>query len=116
MKMKKLVVPMLSLTLMIPALAGAEAAPAATMMKASVNTPAAELRAGLDYLLSEHFTLAVTAMTKAYDGTKDAAAATRRLIRTRSICSPPLLHCTAMQVQQSLNGFSAHIISTPTIW
>ncbi|MFD1903322.1 hypothetical protein ACFSQ7_02960 [Paenibacillus rhizoplanae] len=79
MKMKKLVVPMLSLTLMIPALAGAEAAPAATMMKASVNTPAAELRAGLDYLLSEHFTLAVTAMTKAYEGTKDAAAAYQAL-------------------------------------
>ncbi|OMF97032.1 copper amine oxidase N-terminal domain-containing protein [Paenibacillus sp. FSL R7-0337] len=79
MKMKKLVVPMLSLTLMIPALAGAEAAPAAAMMKASVNTPAAELRAGLDYLLSEHFTLAVTAMTKAYDGTKDAASAYQAL-------------------------------------
>lgn len=74
MKAKKWIVPMLSMTLMMPALAGA-AQPEAAAMKASVNTPAAELRAGLDHLLSEHFTLAVTAMTKAYDGTKDAAAA-----------------------------------------
>ncbi|WP_341279575.1 copper amine oxidase N-terminal domain-containing protein [Paenibacillus sp. FSL H8-0537] len=78
MKMKKLIVPMLSLTLLMPTMAGA-AAPAATAVKASVNTPAAELRAGLDYLLSEHFTLAVSAMTKAYDGTKDADAAYKAL-------------------------------------
>ncbi|MEK5490215.1 copper amine oxidase N-terminal domain-containing protein [Paenibacillus sp. FSL R7-0297] len=78
MTMKKWIVPMLSMTLMMPALAGA-AEPTTGAMKASVNTPAAELRAGLDYLLSEHFTLAVTAMTKAYDGTTDAAAAYKAL-------------------------------------
>ncbi|MEK3696391.1 copper amine oxidase N-terminal domain-containing protein [Paenibacillus sp. FSL R10-2199] len=78
MTMKKWIVPMLSMTLLMPTMAGA-ASPAATAVKASVNTPAAELRAGLDYLLSEHFTLAVTAMTKAYDGTPDAAAAYKAL-------------------------------------
>lgn len=81
MKMKKFIAPVLSLTLLMPGIAGAAAAPQTpmTMMKASVNTPAADLRANLDHLLSEHFALAVTAMAKAYDGAKDADAAYKAL-------------------------------------
>lgn len=81
MKMKKFIAPMLSLTLLMPGIAGAAAAPQKPMttMKASVNTPAADLRASLDHLLSEHFALAVTAMAKAYDGAKDADAAYKAL-------------------------------------
>ncbi|WP_086074336.1 copper amine oxidase N-terminal domain-containing protein [Paenibacillus camerounensis] len=83
---KKLAVPVLSLALIVPALTGmspvhAAAAPTAvtaaqmTMMKASIMTPAVELRAALDHLLSEHFQLAVDAMIKAYEGSPDASAA-----------------------------------------
>lgn len=81
MKMKKFIAPMLSLTLLMPGIAGAAAAPQTPMntMKASVNTPAADLRASLDHLLSEHFALAVTAMAKAYDGAKDADSAYKAL-------------------------------------
>nr|WP_318284108.1 copper amine oxidase N-terminal domain-containing protein [Paenibacillus xylanexedens] len=81
MKMKKFIAPMLSLTLLMPGIAGAASAPQTPMttMKASVNTPAADLRANLDHLLSEHFALAVTAMAKAYDGAKDADAAYKAL-------------------------------------
>lgn len=81
MKMKKFIAPMLSLTLLMPGIVGAAAAPQTTMttMKASVSTPAADLRASLDHLLSEHFALAVTAMAKAYDGAKDADAAYKAL-------------------------------------
>ncbi|WP_141503545.1 copper amine oxidase N-terminal domain-containing protein [Paenibacillus luteus] len=74
MKMKKWLAPVLSLSLLLPALAGTQSVRAESM-KPSAETPAVELRAGLDYLLSEHFTLAVVSMTKAYDGTSDAAAA-----------------------------------------
>nr|WP_307721005.1 copper amine oxidase N-terminal domain-containing protein [Paenibacillus illinoisensis] len=81
MKMKKFITPMLSLTLLMPGIAGAASAPQTPMttMKATVNTPAADLRANLDHLLSEHFALAVTAMAKAYDGAKDADAAYKAL-------------------------------------
>ncbi|WP_311517701.1 copper amine oxidase N-terminal domain-containing protein [Paenibacillus polymyxa] len=81
MKMKKFIAPVLSLTLLMPGIAGAASAPQTpmTMMKASVNTPAADLRANLDHLLSEHFALAVMAMAKAYDGAKDADAAYKAL-------------------------------------
>lgn len=81
MKMKKFIAPMLSLTLLMPGIAGAASAPQTPMttLKASVNTPAADLRASLDYLLSEHFALAVIAMAKAYDGAKDADAAYKAL-------------------------------------
>ncbi|WP_138753930.1 copper amine oxidase N-terminal domain-containing protein [Paenibacillus sinopodophylli] len=74
MKMKKWLAPVLSLSLLLPALAGTQSVRAQSM-KPTVETPAVELRAGLDYLLSEHFTLAVVSMTKAYDGATDAAAA-----------------------------------------
>ncbi len=60
MKMKKIIAPVLSLSLMVPA-AGAFAADmnSTTTAAPTVSTKAADLRAGLDYLLSEHFKLAV---------------------------------------------------------
>lgn len=72
--MKKLLVPMMGLSLVMPGMASANAEAAPT-----VNTPAAELRSTLDHLLSEHYVLAVTAMTKSYDGAKDAEAANKAL-------------------------------------
>ncbi|MCL9662267.1 copper amine oxidase N-terminal domain-containing protein [Paenibacillus hunanensis] len=80
MKMKKIIAPVLSLSLMVPA-AGAFAADmnSTTMAAPTVSTKAADLRAGLDYLLSEHFKLAVEAMTKAYSGAPDAAEAYKAL-------------------------------------
>ncbi|KGE21007.1 copper amine oxidase N-terminal domain-containing protein [Paenibacillus wynnii] len=75
MKLTKLFAPVLCLSLLLPTMANA----AVTTTPATVDTPAVELRAGLDYLLSEHFVLAVAAMTKAYDGSKDAAAAYQAL-------------------------------------
>ncbi|MBH0161561.1 copper amine oxidase [Fictibacillus sp. 26RED30] len=74
MNLKKLIVPALSVSLLIPTAGNVQAAE-----KPTVNTPASQLRADLDYLLSEHFVLAVTAMTKSYDGAKDAEAANKAL-------------------------------------
>ncbi|WP_458120620.1 copper amine oxidase N-terminal domain-containing protein [Paenibacillus sp. Z6-24] len=73
MKIQKLIVPALSLSLLLPA-AGTFAATPVTATP-TVSTKAADLRAGLDYLLSEHFALAVVAMTKAYEGAPDAKQA-----------------------------------------
>ncbi|MCM3749974.1 copper amine oxidase N-terminal domain-containing protein [Paenibacillus pasadenensis] len=78
MNMKKMIIPVLTLALAVPAGAAA-AAPAQAAAQPSAVTPAADLRASLDQLLSEHFALAVAAMTKAYDGSKDAAAALKAL-------------------------------------
>ncbi|QGG54874.1 copper amine oxidase N-terminal domain-containing protein [Paenibacillus sp. FSL W8-1187] len=77
MKITKALAPVLTLALAIPA-GWAAAAPAPAAAPTAV-TPAADLRASLDHLLSEHFALAVAAMTKAYDGSKDAAAALKAL-------------------------------------
>ncbi|MDO3410462.1 copper amine oxidase N-terminal domain-containing protein [Saccharibacillus sp. CPCC 101409] len=88
---KKLVAPVLGLALIVPTVAGAAPAQAAAAttttttasqtaaMKASVTTPAVELRSALDHLLSEHYQLAVDAMIKAYEGSPDAAAAYQAL-------------------------------------
>ena len=88
---KKLVAPVLGLALIVPTAAGAAPAQAAAAttttttatqtatMKASVMTPAVELRSALDHLLSEHYQLAVDAMIKAYEGSPDAAAAYQAL-------------------------------------
>lgn len=74
MKMKQLIVPVLSLSLLVPT-TGAFAADATSASTPTVSTKAADLRSDLDYLLSEHFALAVVAMTKAYEGAPDAAQA-----------------------------------------
>lgn len=75
MKLKRWLAPVLSLSLLFPTLAGATAVSASEPMVPTAETPAVELRATLDYLLSEHFTLAVDAMIKKYDNSFDAAAA-----------------------------------------
>ncbi|WP_253905457.1 copper amine oxidase [Bacillus sp. THAF10] len=61
--MKKLFALIMALTLLVPTFASANA---------TVKTPAADLRATLDHLLSEHFVLAVASMQKAYDDAEDA--------------------------------------------
>ncbi|TDL81023.1 copper amine oxidase [Peribacillus frigoritolerans] len=86
MKIKKLLVPALSLSLLVPAFGTAKA----EEMKPTVNTPAAQLRADLDYLLSEHFVLAVSAMTKSYDGAKDAEAANKALDQNAADMTPAI--------------------------
>ncbi|QJC54189.1 copper amine oxidase N-terminal domain-containing protein [Paenibacillus albicereus] len=78
MKMTKALAPVLTLALAVPA-GLAAAAPAQAASAPTAVTPAADLRASLDHLLAEHFALAVVAMTKAYDGSKDAAAALKAL-------------------------------------
>ncbi|OXM13429.1 copper amine oxidase N-terminal domain-containing protein [Paenibacillus herberti] len=80
MNIKKVLAPVLTLALVAPAgIVASTPVSAKAAAMATVNTPAAELRASLDYLLSEHFALAVVAMTKAYDGAKDAPAALKAL-------------------------------------
>ncbi|QJD82964.1 copper amine oxidase N-terminal domain-containing protein [Cohnella herbarum] len=75
MKLNKWLAPVLSLSLLFPTITGATSASAAEPKIPTVETPAIELRATLDYLLSEHFTLAVDSMIKKYDNSFDAAAA-----------------------------------------
>jgi hypothetical protein len=62
--LKKVAAPVLGLSLLVPAAAQAEAEP-------TVVTPASDLRATLDQLLSEHFVLAVDAMVKDYNDAPD---------------------------------------------
>jgi len=75
MKSKKWLVPVLGISLLFPSLAGTAQVSAAEPIIPTVETPAVELRATLDYLLSEHFTLAVDSMIKKYDNAFDAGAA-----------------------------------------
>ncbi|WP_020616890.1 copper amine oxidase N-terminal domain-containing protein [Paenibacillus daejeonensis] len=77
MKLKKMLAPVLSMSLLFPAIAGAQTT--TTMAKPTVESPAVELRAGLDYLLSEHYVLAVSSMTKAYGNHPGASAAQQAL-------------------------------------
>jgi hypothetical protein len=61
-------------------------APSAAMaadheVRPNVSTPAADLRADLDYLLSEHFVLAVETMQKTYDEAPDAEAVEEALLQ-----------------------------------
>ncbi|MEK3800001.1 copper amine oxidase [Peribacillus sp. FSL H8-0477] len=81
---KKLIVPVLSLSLLVPGMAGAEE------QKPTVDTPAAGLRASLDHLLSEHFVLAVTSMTKSFDGDEDAEAAMKALNQNAADMKPAI--------------------------
>lgn len=71
--MNKIVAPALALGLLVPLNAqAADHAPTA-------STPAGDLRATLDQLLSEHYVLAVTSMMKAYDGAPDAEVTMKAL-------------------------------------
>ncbi|MGI2328774.1 hypothetical protein [Planococcus sp. YIM B11945] len=75
MKWRKILVPILGASLLIPGM-GATAF-ADEMPK--TDTTGAELRATLDSLLSEHYALAVDSMMKIYDGDKSAEAASAAL-------------------------------------
>lgn len=81
---KKLMVPALGLTLLFPTVAGAAAA------EPTAKTPASDLRATLDQLLSEHFVLAVSSMTKSYDGTEDAEEVTEALDQNAADMTPAI--------------------------
>jgi hypothetical protein len=108
MKMKKWLAPVLGLSLLVPALAGTQSVNAESATP-STSTPGVELRAGLDYLLSEHFTLAVVAMTKSYDGAADATAAKAALDRNAKDMVPAI---SSIYGQEGANEFdrifSAH--------
>lgn len=76
MKMKKMLIPVLGASLLIPGmgsnvLAAEEVPP--------TETTGVELRATLDSLLSEHYALAVDSMMKVYDGDEAADAAVAAL-------------------------------------
>ncbi|TDQ42715.1 copper amine oxidase N-terminal domain-containing protein [Aureibacillus halotolerans] len=66
MKAKRLLVSLMAVFLLVPSFAFAA--------DASVKTPASDLRATLDQLLSEHYSLAVLALIKEYDDAPDADA------------------------------------------
>ncbi len=82
--MKKLLIPVLSLSLVVPTFAQAHD------HQPMISTPASDLRADLDYLLSEHFALAVTAMTKAYDEADDWEAAEAALDQNAQDMTPAI--------------------------
>ncbi|MEE6131989.1 copper amine oxidase [Priestia aryabhattai] len=84
---KKLIAPVLGASLLVPTMVSA-AEP--TQMQPTVETPAADLRSTLDQLLSEHFVLAVTAMTKAYDGAEDANEAFKALDENAADMTPAI--------------------------
>ncbi|MBD2847739.1 copper amine oxidase N-terminal domain-containing protein [Paenibacillus sp. IB182496] len=89
MKFKKLVAPVLSLSLLVPAI-GVVGSASAAEMEASTETKSVELRATLDHLLSEHFVLATTSMMKLYDGAPDAAAAQAALEQNAADMKPAI--------------------------
>lgn len=66
-KMRKLVVALLCMGLLFSTVSTVQA-----QANPSAMTPAADLRADLDHLLSEHFVLAVMTLTTSYDETEDA--------------------------------------------
>ncbi|MCD7034872.1 LPXTG cell wall anchor domain-containing protein [Metabacillus sp. GX 13764] len=98
--MRKLLAPALGLSLLFPAAANAEMAP-------TVKTPAAELRSGLDYLLSEHFVLAVDAMTKEYDGAKDAEHAQKALEKNAEDMKPAIASLYGDKAAEQFNSIFA---------
>jgi hypothetical protein len=77
---KSLVVVPLSLSLLFPTVSMVSANTHSHSMDApTVTTPATDLRAALDALLSEHAYLAVVAMQKGIDGKEDFEAAAAAL-------------------------------------
>lgn len=69
---KRILISFLALMMLVPSIAMANSSP-------TVKTPAADLRATLDQLLSEHFVLATTYMMKAYDEAPDQDAVWEKL-------------------------------------
>jgi hypothetical protein len=103
MKMRKLLAPALGLALVLPGISvQAEEAP-------TVNTPAADLRANLDHLLSEHYTLAVESMMKTYDGAKDARQAQAALEQNGEDMTPAIASIYGEKAAQQFEDiFTSH--------
>ncbi|QKS72874.1 copper amine oxidase [Paenalkalicoccus suaedae] len=81
---KRIIAPVLATSLLLPTVAGAaHEAP-------SASTPAGDLRATLDELLSEHFVLAVTSMMKQYDEAPDAMQVTDALDQNAADMTPAI--------------------------
>lgn len=112
--MKKIIVPALGLSLIVPAFAGAATASAATpTAKPSAITPATDLRATLDYLLSEHFALAVDAMVKKYDRSFAADAAQAALEKNGKDMMPAIASVYGEAGAKAFDQiFSAHLTYT----
>ncbi|WP_147804268.1 copper amine oxidase [Alkalicoccus halolimnae] len=77
MKMKRTILASCAAFVLFPSTAMA----ADHEVRPNVSTPAADLRADLDYLLSEHFVLAVETMQKTYDEAPDAEAVEEALLQ-----------------------------------
>ncbi|WP_260485395.1 hypothetical protein [Listeria booriae] len=86
MKMKKWLTPVLGLALIVSPVTGAYAAETTP----TVKTPASDLRATFDYLLSEHYALAVDTMIKTYDGNKAAPEAAKALDQNAKDMEPAI--------------------------
>ncbi|WP_240339663.1 copper amine oxidase [Halobacillus ihumii] len=84
--LKKAVVMFMAIMLLIPSLAMAHEGE--THDKPTSKTPAADLRAGLDQLLSEHFVLATTAMIKDYNDAEDADEVYKKLDQNAKDMTP----------------------------
>ncbi|MRX71890.1 copper amine oxidase [Bacillus lacus] len=83
MKLKRMIAPLLAMSLIVPGAGGAKA-----MENPTVSTPAADLRSTFDHLLSEHYVLAVTAMTKSFDSAEDAEQAMDALDQNAADMTP----------------------------
>ena len=83
MKFKRIIILMLSLSLLLPsfAMASDHGHEDHEGDNPEISTPASDLRAHLDHLLSEHFVLTVAFMQKAFDGKEDAGEAGAALNR-----------------------------------
>ncbi|NBC71253.1 copper amine oxidase N-terminal domain-containing protein [Paenibacillus sacheonensis] len=110
MTTKRWLTPVLSLSLLVPTIAAASTASAAEPAKPSASTPAVELRATFDYLLSEHFALAVDAMIKKYDHSFDAAAAQTALEKNAKDMVPAIASIYGDAGAQAFDKiFSGHL-------
>lgn len=101
LKMKKVLAPVLGLSLLFPTMASAADS------QPTVKTPAADLRAGLDHLLSEHFALSVIEMEKRYEGAKDADAAKKALDQNAADMKPAIASIYGEEAADQFNDIFA---------
>ncbi|MYL72457.1 copper amine oxidase [Halobacillus litoralis] len=81
--LKKVLVLMMAFVLIVPSVSMAN-------NSATVKTPASELRASLDQLLSEHFVLATTYMMKSYEDAEDADQVWEKLDQNAKDMTPAI--------------------------
>lgn len=80
---KKVLVIMMALVLLVPSLAMADS-------RATVKSPASDLRSTLDQLLSEHYVLATTYMMKSYEDAPDAEEVWNKLDQNAADMTPAI--------------------------